>query len=162
MNLEFRIRAAVESDAAEICTMCVNTVREINIRDYSPEQVAKWSGRLEDTERMTKRLREQHSLLALSDQMVVGIVTWTDDGYLDLFYIHSEFQGKGCGSRLMEEMLQRSKAGGISSVYSDVSITARPFFRKYGFKTLQQQRVHIDQTEFVNYRMQLEIQRNTP
>ena len=42
----------------------------------------------------------------------------------------------------------------ISKLQTDASITAKPFFEKHGFKTVQQQTVKIKDVELINYKME--------
>ena len=57
-----------------------------------------------------------------------------EDGLIDHFFCHHEYQGKGVGRHLMEHVLRVGKLQGITRFYSEVSITARPFYEKFGFK----------------------------
>lgn len=62
MSKAVQIRKTQVSDALAICQLCADTVRRVNNRDYSSEQVEKWSGRLELVDRMETRLAEQNGL----------------------------------------------------------------------------------------------------
>lgn len=46
--------------------------------------------------------------------------------------------GKGIGSALMNEILQRAKNNHIHHIFSEVSMTARRFFEKNGFTVLSE------------------------
>ena len=155
MSEGIEIRQVQVSDAASVCDMCAETVRKVNKRDYSTMQVEKWSGRLEMIDCMKGRLNEQNGLVAILNKMPVGIVTWTDEGYLDLFYIHADHQGEGIGARLMNHLVDQLPKG--FTLTSDVSITARPFFEKFGFEMDVEQTVAIDGVPFTNYSMKLKI-----
>jgi len=115
--------------------------------------VEKWSGRLELVDRMETRLAEQSGLVATKGDDIAGVVTWTENGYLDLFYIHADHQGQGIGSQLMQHLIEGLSQG--EEMASDVSITARPFFERFGFKLVVEQTVSIDGVAFTNYSMKL-------
>jgi len=155
MSETVEIRNAQVSDGRAICQMCADTVRRVNIRDYSSEQVEKWSKRLELIDRMESRLAEQNGLVAMIGEEIAGVVTWTENGYLDLFYIHADHQGVGIGRQLMHHLINSLPTG--VALESDVSITARPFFESFGFEPEAEKTVNIDGVPFTNYSMKLKI-----
>ena len=61
----------------------------------------------------------------------------------DHFFCHHEHQGKGVGRHLMEHLLRVGELQGITKFYSEVSITARPFYEKFGFKVVKEQTIEI-------------------
>jgi len=153
MSKQLVIREVRASDAEKICQLCADTVRNVNKRDYSQVQIDKWAGRLEGVERMRSRLKEQTGYVATYADKLIGVVTRTNDGYLDLFYIHAQHQREGIGTELMHKLLENLTNG--TTLISDVSITARPFFEKFGFQIVEQQTAEIDGISFVNFAMRL-------
>ena len=77
------------------------------------------------------------------------IIAYADiqpDGYIDHFYCHYNYQGQGVGSALFSALEKEAKEKGILEMYSNVSITARPFFEAMGFSVAKDQKLK-------NYRM---------
>ncbi|GAJ75286.1 putative acetyltransferase [Vibrio sp. JCM 18905] len=64
---------------------------------------------------------------------------------IDHFFCHHEYQGQGIGRDLMSFLFSQAKVqGGIERLYSEVSITARPFYEKMGGFTVKvQQRAEV-------------------
>ncbi|MCV5925126.1 GNAT family N-acetyltransferase, partial [Escherichia coli] len=65
-----------------------------------------------------------------------------------------EHQGKGIGRRLMEHVLNVGKQQRIYKFYSEVSITARPFYERLGFKVVQEQTVEVRGQKLRNFVME--------
>ena len=54
----------------------------------------------------------------------------------------------------MAAIRETAQALGAMRIVSNVSITARPFFEKHGFRVLKKQTVRIDDVELINYKME--------
>ena len=90
--------------------------------------------------------------MAVLDGEVIGYADIQKDGYIDHFYVSGNFQSSGVGKALMITLLtQRLDA---KKAYSNVSITAKPFFEKYGFKVVKENVVHIRDIGLVNFTME--------
>jgi len=85
-----------------------------------------------------------------------GIIGYSDiqsDGYIDHFYCHHELQGQGVGSTLFATLEKEARKNGILEMYSNVSITARPFFEAMGFSVEKKQFLQMRDQQLINYRM---------
>ena len=85
---------------------------------------------------------------------MVGFADLEADGHLDCMYVHADYQRRGVASRLLSEVEAAGKAQGLNRLYSEVSITARPFFERRGFRVIAPQLVTARGQEFLNYRME--------
>jgi len=84
------------------------------------------------------------------------IIAYADiqtDGYIDHFYCHHEFQGQGVGRILFAALEKEAKKNGTLEMYSNVSITARPFFEAMGFSVDKEQVLQMRDQKLKNYRM---------
>jgi putative acetyltransferase len=75
-------------------------------------------------------------------------------GYLDLLYVHKDFQNMGVAKRLLQKIIDTAIAIGITRLETHASITAKPFFEKHYFKTVQLQTVRIKDIELTNFKME--------
>lgn len=57
----------------------------------------------------------------------------------------------------MKEILKRAQDNHIQLIYAEVSITAKPFFEKWGFKIVTQQTIERKGIELINFKMEREI-----
>jgi GNAT superfamily N-acetyltransferase len=83
-----------------------------------------------------KKFSRTKPLVAVVEGEIVGFAEFESNGHIDCFFCHHDWIGKGVGSALMKEILQRAKNDHIHHIFSEVSITARQFFEKNGFKVV--------------------------
>jgi putative acetyltransferase len=149
----FKIRHAVEEDVGRITQLFFDTIQNINIKDYSQEEIDDWSSWKSDTGQWLSRIQEQYFVLAEVNSFIVGFSSLAKDGYLDLLFVHKDYQGQGIASALLTETEHWAREQNNDFIYSDVSITAKGFFEKRGFVVERQQLKKSKQKELVNFRM---------
>lgn len=132
------IRRYHSKDCPVLLDLFRDTVSKVNSRDYSPEQIAAWLGGV-DPDRWEKTLAQHLTLVAEIDGKVVGFGDIDPaTGYLDRLYVHADYQRMGIAAALCDRLESLSKTG---EVYSDVSITAEPFFIARGYRIVRRQQV---------------------
>lgn len=151
------IRKATEQDIPSITKLFKETIETINSKDYNEEQVKVWSAGHMITDRWINRLSAQYFIVCIIDEVIAGIGSITPDGYLDMMYVHKDYQGRGVASALLDELLASAANNNISVITSDVSITARPFFEKKGFITEARQEIIINHVCLTNFKMKLKL-----
>ena len=161
INSKISIRLAKLSDLTEMHKMFVDTISAICKDDYSSEQIKAWTSSIENTQRWTDKLTSQYFLIAELDNKIVGYASLANNDYLDFLYVHKDLQRQGIADKLYSEIEREAIKKGGTVLHSDVSKTARPFFEKKGFKTLQKQTNIRQGVEIINYNMakQLCLQR---
>jgi putative acetyltransferase len=154
VNVE--IRDATTRDAAPIADLFYHTVLTVNVRDYSRAQVEAWAGPAPEPERWEKRIAagERRTFVAEQVERVLGFAEFEGDGHIDTLYVHHEFQGCGIASRLLDRIEAEAQRLCLARLYTEASITARPFFERRGFSVVTPQRVEVRGQSFRNYRME--------
>ncbi|WP_394392412.1 GNAT family N-acetyltransferase [Shewanella woodyi] len=147
---EFNAQSS-SSDIDELWTLKFNTIRKVNCRDYTQAQVKAWAPDRFDRESWLKRVSEMAPLIAEVDGVVVGFADLQVDGYIDHFFCHLDYQGRGVGKTLMKALMEKGVRLGVPRYYSHVSITARPFFEHFGFTLVKQQSVEVRGEALTNY-----------
>lgn len=131
-----------------------DTIRNINIKDYSKEQVLAWAPEDYDKNDWSQRIRSTNPFVALIGNKIVGFADIQDDGYIDHFFCHWQHQGEGIGKMLMQTLVHEGEKEGFKQFYSNVSITAKPFFERFGFRVLKKQEVNIRGQKLINFIME--------
>jgi putative acetyltransferase len=152
--MSITIRRYMPADTQPIMQLFHDTVHAINIRDYSPEQIDAWAPPVMDEQRWKQRLSDHHTFVAEIDGVIVGFADFEDNGHLDCFYCHKDYQGVGVGKRLLAALEAEAQTRGIGRFFTEASITARPFFERHGFVVIQEQHVLHNGVTFTNYRME--------
>lgn len=148
-----KVRKARLHDLKPMQNLFVDTIREICKHDYGSDQIKVWTSSIENTERWKGRLRDQYVLIAEINNDIVGFGSLRANDYLDLLYVHKDFQKKGIARLLCNEIEQEALRRNGDTLYCDASITARPFFEKIGYRTVTEQKNIIKETEIINFKM---------
>ena len=157
LTIDLSFRQAHSSDLPEMQQLFVDTVTNVCKKDYNEKQIRAWTSGVKDTQRWLKRLDEQHVLLAIKDDQITGFGTIKDGSYIDMLFVHKDFQGQGIARKLYAQLEQKAAELNSDHIDSNVSITAKPFFERMGFIILAEQKVIRNAIELVNYRMRKEL-----
>lgn len=154
LKLKMIIREYKLSDTEEIMKLFYDTVHEINIQDYTQQQVNAWAPENMDYEVWHKRLQTKLPYIAEDNGEIVGFGELETDGHIDCFYCHSKYQKMGIGSKLLSHIENTAKSQGIKRLYTEASITAKLFFQSKGFSIVKEQQVERRGVTFKNYVME--------
>jgi putative acetyltransferase len=93
-------------------------------------------------------------LVAEADGRVVGYADLQANGYIDHFFVSGKYARRGVGRLLMESLHARAAESGLARLFSDVSVTAEPFFESFGFSVVERKDVVIGRVSLPNARME--------
>jgi putative acetyltransferase len=150
---EMEIRKIREGEEKELWELFYNTVHNINIRDYDEKQIAAWAPDDLDINIAMQKYREIDPFVVIEEGKIIAYADIQSDGYIDHFFCHHEFQGQGVGSALFGVLKKVAGERDLLEMYSDVSITARPFFEAMGFSVEKEQFIRLGDQKLKNYRM---------
>ncbi len=122
------IRKGNENDLTEMKQLFAETITSICKDDYTEEQLEAWRSGAENNERWLKVIHEQFVLVAISEHTIVGFATLDQGNYLDLFFVHKNYQHQGIASQLYEQIENAARKQTERYIRSDVSKTAKSFF----------------------------------
>ena len=148
------IRYYEMSDAPGIALLFYETVRSVNRTDYSGEQVEAWAPDVPDPEELHDRLAGQLTLVAEEGGEVVGFAALEGGGHLDMLFVRRDAVGRGVGRKLYEATEREARGQGLARIFTEASITARPFFERQGFRTLREQTVSRQGVNLTNFVME--------
>lgn len=151
------IRRYEVEDTKAIMRLFYDTVHEINIKDYSTAQVEAWAPRDMNYEAWSNRLQGQITYVAENNGCIAGFGQLEENGHIDCFYCHKNYQRQGVGSKLLQAIEEMAKSISVERLFTEASITAKPFFESKGFKTVRQQEVKRQGETFINYVMEKRI-----
>lgn len=137
MNSEkIKIRQAVNGDIPAIMSLFRDTVRYINSRDYTTEQIEVWSDTTGMEWAWERHIKEQYFIVAESERIkgITGFSSIAKNGYLDFMYVHKDHQNEGVASALLKEIERKAVEQKNSEIFSHVSKTAKGFFLKRGYE----------------------------
>ncbi|HSG72014.1 MAG TPA: GNAT family N-acetyltransferase [Planctomycetaceae bacterium] len=147
------VRRYRPGEERELWQLFFETVRTVNVRDYTLEQVQAWAPDEIDEQRWRSRIQQNNPYVCVYRGEIVGFADVQETGYIDHFFVHCRRQGRGVGTILFESLESDARARGLSELSSHVSITARPFFESKGFVVEAEQEVSLGNVVLRNYRM---------
>jgi len=148
-----QIRLATIDDAEQLAQLFHDTILTINNKDYDEEQVNAWAATSKNIDRLKAKIKEDYFIVAETDNSITGFSSITPSGYLDFMYVRKDQQRKGIANKLLTEIKAQAIKWKFAEITTDASITAKPFFEKYGFKIIAQQKVYIIDVMLINYKM---------
>ncbi|NHB69811.1 GNAT family N-acetyltransferase [Perlabentimonas gracilis] len=156
-SYDISVRQANESDVGDLTQLFYDTIQNINIRDYSQEEVDDWSSWKADIDKWLVKMQEQYFVVAEKENKIVGFSSLALDGYLDFMFVDKDTQGKGVASALLSEIERKAIEQYNDIIYSDVSLTAKRFFENKGYIVEKQQLKKSKTKELINFRMTKKI-----
>jgi putative acetyltransferase len=127
------IRKAKSTDNQVIRKLFYETITTINAKDYNTQQLETWASGADNKAFWQEQIEKQYFIIAENDEYLIGFASLTTDGYLDFMYVHKNHQKEGIASVLFENILIKANLLNLTKIWTDASITARPFFLKKGF-----------------------------
>lgn len=146
------IRPYKPADLSAIIQLFQEAVAAINIKHYTPEQVAVWTQ--VNTERWQTSLAQNITFVAEIDSEIVGFGDLTHEGYLDRLYVHKEYQARFIALKIFKVREQKARELGLEKITTDCSITAKLPAERMGFKVMKEQTVEKHGMKFINYHME--------
>jgi putative acetyltransferase len=151
-NREISIRNYQPEDLEAVIVIFQTAVREIASRDYDPAQIRAWA--VVDRDAWAHRRLSRPTWLAVIDQLPVGFTDLESTGHLDMMFVHPAHQRIGVATLLLRTVEAAARVKGFARLFTEASITARPFFAKRGFVLLASQRVEKRGQMPTNFRME--------
>lgn len=149
-----KIRLFRRQDAAQIAQLFHETVREVNIRDYSETQVQAWAPDDLNFRNWAEIGSQCFTYVADREGEIIGFGELEANGQIDCFYCHKNYQRSGVGSQIYQAIETKAKELKLDYLFTESSITAKPFFDKMGFSIVKEQQVSCRGETFINYLME--------
>jgi putative acetyltransferase len=153
-RLVIELRRGRADDALTIARLFRDTVHAVNRHDYSAAHLDAWAPYQVDLEHWRAVIDGSYLMVAITGGMVVGFANLDGDDYVDQLFVHKDLLRKRIATKLMEEIEREAKRRGAARLWTQSSITARKFFERQGFATLQAQRITYNGQIFDNFSME--------
>ena len=147
------IRRFIKDDLEEVLELFYDTVHTINAKDYSKSQLDAWALKNPEKEKWLHSLEKNITYVSELNGKIIGFGDLNDKRYIDRLFTHKDYQSTGVASKILSILEQEAKKIGYREVYTEASITAKPFFLNKGYTVLQAQNKHHNGEVFVNYIM---------
>ena len=122
------------------------SVRETCAKDYSAVQLDAWIARATPARWQQLLSGDLHFIAAVNQTSgeLAGFASINPDGYLHSMFVRPGYQKKGVASFMLHALEDWVMSFQASDIYSEVSITALPFFLSQGFSIEREQTVVVN------------------
>lgn len=150
---QIQFRLFEHSDALSLRQVYESAVSQLTVDEYNLAQRTAWIQASADPKYWLRVLERIQPTVTLVDGKVAGYFDLQPDGLIDHFYVAASFAHQGVARAMMDEILQRAKLRDLSEIHAYVSLTAQPFFTRYGFEVVYRQNVEVGGQQLENARM---------
>lgn len=149
-----KIRLFEAQDAEQIARLFHTTVREVNLQHYSSNQVRAWAPDDIHFRNWVEACSNRFTYVADDEGVIAGFGELEPDGHIDCFYCHKNYQRCGIGSQIYRAIEAKAIELSVHRLFTEASITAKPFFQRQGFSVVKEQQVTRRDETFINYAME--------
>lgn len=148
----FRLRDYLPDDFPALIRLFMASVTQVASRDYSASQIHAWA---QTDEHRWRSCLDNALLVAVCEgKQIAGFITLEQNGHLDLLFVHPDYLRRGVASALLAHADLTAREQGVKRLYTEASITARPFFLRYGFRVVSPQVVTVRGEDFTRFAME--------
>lgn len=136
-----KYQKATEKDTNQILELVQETITKVYPK-YYPKEVVDFFCELHCKEKIKEDICQGNVSVLLVNDKLVGTGSYQDN-HITRVYVHPKFQGKGYGSRIMEE-LEAEIALTCDKVYLDASLPASHLYEKRGYRTVKHEKWQVE------------------
>ena len=149
-----KVRLFQTQDAEQIARLFNETIREVNICDYSTSQVKAWAPDDIYFRNWVEVCSSRFTYVADDEGVIAGFGELETNGHIDCFYCYKNYQRRGVGSQIYQAIEVKAFELSMNRLFTEASITAKPFFQRLGFSIVKEQEVTRRGETFINYAME--------
>jgi putative acetyltransferase len=150
------LRPGGPEDAAACHAVYVTAVREGAAPLYSLAERMAWAPFDTPEPWMAERLASGTTWLAEADGRLMGFLTATEAGHLDLFFVRPEARRGPVAPALYDAFAAWAAARGLTRLTTHASALARRFLERRGWQVVAEERVLRHGVELTRWAMALE------
>ena len=150
------IRKFEFADADGCADLFYRAVHEGAAAKYSADQRCAWVPVRPDAAQFAAKLGAQRCFVA-DDGAIQGFMSLTDEGYLDMAYVHPTQRGTGLAGQLYAAVLNQAHNLRLRRLTTHASLLARPFFARHGWEVDAPEEIERNGVLIPRFRMFLSL-----
>lgn len=135
MVTKIHVRCAMLGDSDAISRLIIQTLREVNAKDYSSSVINEVINNFSPS-RVAEQMKVRKVFVAIEQDEVIGTASLDNDIVRSVFVLPNK-QKSNIGLMLMNYLEKIAKEQNIHCLTVPSSITAENFYRKLGYKSLR-------------------------
>lgn len=109
------------------------SVHELAAPYYTSQQLDAWAPRPPKAALWHERLQALETLVATHGAALAGFISYSSRGHIDLLYTSPAYARRGVASLLYTRVEATLTSLGVSEIFTEASLVARPFFEHFDF-----------------------------
>ncbi|GGY65879.1 GNAT family N-acetyltransferase [Marinobacter zhanjiangensis] len=154
---DITIRKYRIKDLSPLVRLFTDSVHELTATAYDETQRFAWASRTPDLDSWQQRLESLDTLVAEDGDSLAGFISYDPGGHIDLIFTAPNYARRGVASALYRQCEENLIALGVSELYTEASVVARPFFQRHGFEVEDERRTTVRGAHFLRYVMRKQI-----
>lgn len=135
------IRDYRPSDLQAVVTLFSTSVHALASAQYDAAQRLAWAPEEADLQAWQGRLATLQVRLAQHRGQLAGVIGFTANGHIELLFSAPSYARQGVATALYRDAEVCLRSLGVAALWTEASLTARPFFARQGFSVEQAQTV---------------------
>jgi putative acetyltransferase len=128
-------------DLAAVVALFKASVQGLAAAHYDAAQRQAWAPEAADLQAWQARLAGLQVRVAQDRDRLAGFIGFTADGHIELLFSSPHYARQGVATALYRDAEASLQRLGVGSIFTEASLTARPFFARQGFSVEQAQTV---------------------
>lgn len=157
MLQELSIRQFQDRDAPAAANLFFEAVQKGAKAAYTQKQRNAWAPSIPDVNTWRDRMAAQYSVVAYQADELLGFMTLTEEGVIDLAFVLPQAMGSGVAGKLYDEIMKEAIARKLPTLQTRASHIARRFFEKRDWIVVQQKTAVRADVELINFLMELNL-----
>lgn len=137
------IRLYKKGDISQVTQLFDDSVTILDTEEYSEEEARSMAPNNIHFENWEKTCLQNFTILAESNNSIIGIAQLSRIGHISCFYCHPDNRRQGVGQKLFTALEEYALAKNIPVLHTETTTLNLPFYVRMGFKTVQNQNVLI-------------------
>ena len=151
------VRPYTPNDRASCQNVLYRAVHEGAVDFYTKAQQDAWAPSKTPDLSYADKLLDRWCWVAEAKDGVIGFMTLTENGYLDMAFVMPEAMGKGVADALYTALIEHAKAESLGTLTLNAGPLARRFFAKQGWQVKYAENHPSNGQVFERFHMSLTI-----
>ncbi|MFB6115494.1 MAG: GNAT family N-acetyltransferase [Candidatus Nanohalobium sp.] len=101
--------------------------------------------------------KDEFKFYVAENETITGVAGFHPKGKIAGIFIHPDHQREGIGRKLMQKIDNEAEKEGVEELEVSASITAKEFYEKFGFKTIEETESEIEGKYIPIYKMKKKL-----
>ena len=156
-TLPRKIRRAEPADLPKLSRLYAQTVQAHGPGKYSIAQIEAWSNAALKEQEFASFILDAETWISEDELGPTGFAGLKMNGHISSLYVREDCVRQGIGNALLNHLLQRAKAHGISKVHTEASQFSKALFAKNSFVVVEEETIDYDGVDFLRWKMERSV-----